>query len=137
MFHFFTEKPIPLKLAPKQKWYQRMFSRQPSTGWEAGRDLTQVKAELNNLLLAQPNRIVIIIDNISRLYDHEIKQVLQIVKSIGNFSHTSYLLALDKDRVVDALTISMVAAVKNYWKKSCNYLSIFQPFRRRISSPHL
>src|SRR5262249_23516853 len=49
------------------------------------------------------HKIIIIMDNISRLYPFEIKQIFQIVKSIGNFVYTSYLLALDKNQVIRAI----------------------------------
>ncbi len=100
---FFSEKPIPKILQPKRGWYQRLFSQPDQSGWESGRDLTQIKAELNDLLRLEKCRIIIIIDNISRLYDVEIKQIFQIVKSMGNYVNTSYLLAMDKDRVISAL----------------------------------
>jgi len=71
--------------------------------WESGRDLTLVKAELNELLRRQKRKIIIIIDNISRLYPQEIRQIFQIVKSMGDYANTVYLLALDKRQVVRAL----------------------------------
>ncbi len=102
---FFSEKPVPKSMQAKRSLWQKLTFQHPEDihGWESGRDLTQVKAELNNLLRQEKCRIVIIIDNISRLYDYEIKQIFQIVKSMGDYVNTSYLLALDKDHVVNAI----------------------------------
>lgn len=102
---FFSEKPIPKSMQAKRSWSDILTFKHPeeNQGWESGRDLTQVKAELNDLLRKEKCRIIIIIDNISRLYDYEIKQIFQIVKSMGDYSNTSYLLALDKAVVVNAI----------------------------------
>jgi len=100
---FFTHKPVPRALRSKLSWRQKWRNRDDAYGWESGRDLTQVKAELNDLLRKQPHKIIVIIDNISRLYDEEIKQMFQIVKSMGDYANTVYLLALDKDQVVSAI----------------------------------
>lgn len=100
---FFTHKPVPKALRPKQNWFTQWRNREDAYGWESGRDLTMVKAELNEQLRKQPHKIIIIIDNISRLYDEEIKQMFQIVKSMGDYANTTYLLALDKDQVVSAI----------------------------------
>lgn len=104
---FFTNKPIPRALRLKQSWFTRIFhpflAKENAYAWESGRDLTQVKAELNELLLQQKHKIIIIIDNISRIESSEIKQIFQIVKSMGDYHNTAYLLSLDKDPVLDAL----------------------------------
>src|SRR5262249_47099650 len=54
-------------------------------------------------LRLQKRKIIIIIDNISRLYDYEIKQIFQIVKSMGDYANTAYVLAFDKEYVVHAI----------------------------------
>lgn len=101
---FFTQKPIPKPLRTKRSFMDNLFKeREEVYAWESGRDLTLVKAELNELLRKQKHKIIIIIDNISRLYDYEIKQIFQIVKSMGDYSNTAYLLAFDKENVVKAI----------------------------------
>jgi predicted KAP-like P-loop ATPase len=76
---------------------------QETFGWESGRDLTQVKAELNALLRQQKHKIIIIIDNIMRLENVEIKQIFQIVKSMGDYVNTVYMLALDKSQIINSI----------------------------------
>ncbi len=100
---FFTHQPVPKAFRPKQNWLKRWLNREDAYGWESGRDLTMVKAELNELLRKQPQKLIIMVDNISRLYDQEIKQMFQIVKSMGDFANTIYLLALDKNQVISAI----------------------------------
>src|SRR5207249_8648246 len=95
--------PKPLR-TKRSFWDKLTFRhREEVFAWESGRDLTAVKAELNELLRQQKHKIIIIIDNISRLYDYEIKQIFQIVKSMGDYANTAYLLAFDKDQVIRAL----------------------------------
>ena len=102
---FFTQKPVPRALRTKRSLWQKITSkeREDIYAWESGRDLTLVKAELNELLRKQKRKIIIIIDNISRLYPKEIRQIFQIVKSMGDYANTVYLLAFDKPQVVRAL----------------------------------
>ena len=100
---FFTHKPVPHALRRKHSVFNLLHKEQDIHGWESGRDLTLVKAELNQLLRQQKHKIIIIIDNISRLYDFEIKQIFQIVKSMGDYSNTAYLLAFDKEHVIQAI----------------------------------
>lgn len=104
---FFTHQPVPKALRPKHNWFDKLFKKNiihdETFGWESGHDLTQVKAELNRLLGLQKRKLIIMIDNISRLAPEEISQMFQIVKSIGNFSNTVYVLALDKTEVLKTI----------------------------------
>lgn len=101
---FFTHKPIPKPLRKKHHWFHAAEKEETDgLAWESGRDLTTVKAELNLLLAQQKHKIIIIIDNISRLFDYEIKQIFQIVKSMGDYANTIYLLAFDKHQVAQAI----------------------------------
>lgn len=76
-----------------------------SKGWGElkANDLSTTKAELNKLLSEQPHKIIVVVDDIDRLNNTEIRQVFQLVKSLGDFSNTIYLLAFDKNVVIKAL----------------------------------
>lgn len=102
---FFTHKPVPRSLRTNRSLIEKLTfqGREEVYAWESGRDLTLIKAELNELLRKQKHKIIIIIDNISRLHDDEIKQIFQIVKSMGDYANTTYLLAFDKEQVVRAI----------------------------------
>ena len=79
-------------------------SKKQIAGWESGRDLTHIKAELNHVLSKQKHKFIIFIDNISRLESNEINQIFQITKSIGDYANTIYVLAMDKDHVAHAMS---------------------------------
>jgi len=116
---FFTHQPVPRSLRTKRSFFEKLTfkGREEVYAWESGRDLTLIKAELNELLRQQKHKIIIIIDNISRLYDYEIKQIFQIVKSMGDYANTAYLLALDKEYVVRAINIVDGAGGEEYVEK--------------------
>lgn len=116
---YFTQKPVPKPLRTKRSWWEKLtFQHQEEIyAWESGQDLTLIKAELNELLRQQKHKIIIIIDNISRLYSDEIKQIFQIVKSMGDYANTTYLLAFDKEQVVDALNHLEVHGGEEYVEK--------------------
>ena len=105
---FFTHKPVPKALRMKRSLKSRLLKSKNKAekeiyGWESGKDLSAVKAELNALLRKQKHKIVILIDNISRIEDHEVKQIFQIVKSMGDYANTVYLLSLDKKLTINAI----------------------------------
>lgn len=74
-------------------------------GWgEAkSKDLETLKKELNAFLDKQKNKIIIVIDDIDRLSDVEIRHTFQLIKSVGDFHNTIYVLAFDKNVVSKAL----------------------------------
>lgn len=49
------------------------------------------------------NKVIIIIDDIDRLSDNEIKQIMMLVKSLADFPKVVYILSFDKDAVVGSL----------------------------------
>ncbi len=104
---FFTHQPVPHALRTKKSWISKLLhpfmKKEETYAWESGRDLTQVKAELNELLTKQKRKFIIVIDNISRIENTEIKQIFQIVKSMGDYINTVYLLSIDKDHITRAL----------------------------------
>lgn len=67
------------------------------------KDLQETRRELNNLLRKQDRKIIIIIDDIDRLTSVEIRQTFQLVKMLGDFPNTVYVLAFSKEVVVRAL----------------------------------
>jgi len=66
-------------------------------------DLNAIRTELNELLRKQPHKIIIVIDDIDRLNNTEIRQIFQLIKSLGDFPNTIYLLAFDKNVIINAL----------------------------------
>ncbi|HSW68725.1 MAG TPA: P-loop NTPase fold protein [Gammaproteobacteria bacterium] len=104
---FFTHKPVPRAFRPKHSVIKKMIkphaTKEEAFGWESGRDLTHVKAELNEILSQQKHKIIIFIDNIAQIEDGEIKQIFQIVKSMGDYANTVYVLSMDKKHIIHAM----------------------------------
>jgi len=72
-------------------------------GKSKSEDLASLKNELANILRKQHRKIIVVIDDIDRLNLVEIRQIFQLVKCLGDFPNTVYLLAFDKGVVTGAL----------------------------------
>ncbi len=72
--------------------------------WEsASKDLNGLRQEINQWLEELSCKILIVIDDIDRLNSIEIRQIFQLVKALGDFPNTIYLLAFDKHVVIESL----------------------------------
>lgn len=67
------------------------------------KDIERLKNDIAELLSKQKQRILIVIDDIDRLTAEEIRQLFRVVKAVGDFPNITYLLAFDREVVVDAL----------------------------------
>jgi len=67
------------------------------------KDLNGLKRQINGFIKELGQKIIIVIDDIDRLNNIEIRQVFQLVKSLGDFPNTIYLLSFDKKVVINAL----------------------------------
>jgi len=101
----------PLTLVPTvgptagilSKVFKNIGSATKNWGNLKSNDLSAIRAELNDLLAKQPHKIIVVIDDIDRLNNTEIRQIFQLIKSLGDFPNTIYLLAFDRDVVKNAL----------------------------------
>ena len=66
-------------------------------------DISTTRNELNEILTELPYKIIIVIDDIDRLNNTEIRQIFQLVKALADFPNTVYLLAFDKEVILRAL----------------------------------
>ena len=66
------------------------------------KDLVATRKSLDDYLKKQKRKIVIIIDDIDRLNSTEIRQIFQLVKLLGDFPNTIYLLAFDREVIVES-----------------------------------
>jgi predicted KAP-like P-loop ATPase len=87
------------------------------TGEESSKNLSAVKNELNILLRNIDTKIIIVIDDIDRLNNTEIRQIFQLVKSLADFPNTIYLLSFDKDVIINALKKVQEGSGKDYLEK--------------------
>lgn len=67
------------------------------------KDILKLKEYVINLLVKQARRILVVIDDIDRLNNEQIRQVFQLITSVAKFPNTVYLLVFDKEIVVKAL----------------------------------
>ena len=101
----------PLACGTQYGWITTIFSgilkffgkSLTSWGYLKSSDLNSIKSDLNQLLDSHERKIIIVIDDIDRLSDKEIRQTFQLVKSLGDFHNTMYILAFDKKVAVSAL----------------------------------
>lgn len=67
------------------------------------KDLTKLRAQLEDALRKLARKIVVVVDDIDRLTADEIRQMFGVVKAVASFPNTIYLLAFDREVVVKAL----------------------------------
>ena len=80
-------------------------------------DLESLKDNINNELTNFDKKIIIVIDDIDRLCDDEIREIFQLVKSIADFKNTIYILSYDREIVTKALDKSQQDRGEEYLEK--------------------
>lgn len=68
---------------------------------EDNKKIYKLKEEINDFLNDYEGKILVIIDEIDRLENQEIKEIFQLVRAVGDFNNIIYLLSFDKKRVYD------------------------------------
>ncbi len=121
-------EPLGLIPEPSVAIFGKAFSF--SLGWAGkiskkigesyDKDLSTIKKEIEEQLHKLDKKILIIIDDIDRLNNTEIKQIFQLIKSLGNFSNTIYLSSMDKDVIVNALAEVQHGDGNEYLEKIIN-----------------
>lgn len=67
------------------------------------RDVLKQKNQVIQLLSAQSNRVLVVLDDIDRLNNEQIRYIFQLITSVARFPNMTYLLVFDKEIVVEAL----------------------------------
>jgi len=67
-------------------------------------DISKIKSEIVKALKNQKQKIIIVIDDIDRLSNEQIRMIFQLVNSVAGFPNMIYLLSFDKDVVARALS---------------------------------
>ena len=65
--------------------------------------LLSLKNKISDDFKKLKKKVIIIIDDIDRLSDDEVKQIMMLVKSLADFPYVVYILSFDKDAVVGSL----------------------------------
>lgn len=80
-------------------------------------DLETLKSNINQELEDLDKKILIVIDDIDRLCDEEIREMFQLVKSIADFKNTIYILSYDREIVTKALDKTQQDKGEEYLEK--------------------
>ena len=80
-------------------------------------DLETLKSNINQELEDLDKKLLIVIDDIDRLCDEEIREMFQLVKSIADFKNTIYILSYDREIVIKALDKSQQDKGEEYLEK--------------------
>jgi hypothetical protein len=83
--------------------------------------LDKLKKDISNGLKKYKHKIIIIIDDIDRLYSKEIIEVFQLVRSLADFPNVVYLLSFDRDIVVKSLEKAQCGNGSEYLEKIIHY----------------
>ena len=67
------------------------------------KDLDTAKNKLNTILRNEKRKIVVLIDDIDRLTNPQIRDIFQLVKQVGDLPYITYILAMDREVVRRAL----------------------------------
>lgn len=84
------------------------------------KNLEDTKRLIEEHLAELDKKILIIIDDIDRLNNIEIRQIFQMIKVLGNFPNTIYLSSMDKEVVIEALSEVQKGDGSEYLEKIIN-----------------
>lgn len=80
-------------------------------------DLETIKEKIDTELEKLSKKLLIVIDDIDRLCDDEIREMFQLVKAIADFKNTIYILSYDREIVTKALDKSQQDKGEEYLEK--------------------
>lgn len=89
-------------IAAASKWGLSLLGKKLQKGLD-NRDVLKQKDQVVQLLKEQSNRILVVLDDIDRLSNEQIRYIFQLITSVARFPNTTYLLVFDKEIVVEAL----------------------------------
>lgn len=81
------------------------------------KELSELKNEIDNILIDSKVKLYITIDDIDRLTPNEITNIFQLIKLNGNFANTIFILAYDQNVVQTALQNQFGENGKKYIEK--------------------
>lgn len=94
--------------------------------------LTLLKNKINKTLNDNKIKLIISIDDFDRLSQDEIRLMFQVVKVLGDFNNTVYILLLDKDVVIDSLKNVQGGNGEHYLKKIIQVPISLPPIRTDV-----
>lgn len=94
--------------------------------------LYQLKFKISETLKKENIKLIISIDDFDRLSQEEIRLMFQVVKVLGDFNNTVYLLSFDKDVVVVSLKDVQGGDGDDYLKKIIQVPITLPPIRKNV-----
>lgn len=80
-------------------------------------DLNDEKKRINEMMVSFPRKIIVVIDDLDRLHNEEVLEVLRLIRNTANFGNVTYIVAYDRQYVESAIqTINLNTSV-NYLDK--------------------
>ena len=67
-------------------------------------ELNEIRDRLEKALRKIKGKIIVVIDDIDRLHNTQIRDIFQLVKQVGNLPNITYIMVMDKEVVVRALS---------------------------------
>ena len=83
----------------------------------ANQDLNGLREQLNKGFLELNRQVVILIDDVDRLNQDEIRQIFRLIKLNADFPNTIYLIAADRRVLVESLKSTQGIAGQDYLEK--------------------
>ena len=79
--------------------------------------LDDEKAKINEMMKDLPRKVIIIIDDLDRLHNDEVIEVLRLIRNTANFRNVIYLVAYDRQYVEHSIKALNEGSYKNYLDK--------------------
>src|SRR5690606_30653251 len=81
------------------------------------RDLDDEKRKINDMMNNLSRKVIMIIDDLDRLHNDEVIEVLRLISNTANFSNIVYIVAYDKEYVEHSIKKLNERTYKNYLDK--------------------
>lgn len=95
----------------------KLFGKHMEESAKRNCDIQAVKRKIISKLKKQKQKIIVVIDDIDRLNNSQIRAIFQLVNSLAGFPNMIYLLAFDREIVVRALQEEQKCDGEEYLEK--------------------
>jgi hypothetical protein len=95
--------------------------------WTGSDSVSKRYGEINKAIAHTGRRIVVLIDDMDRLSGKEIMEVFRLIRNTANFSNTFFVVGMDQQYMVDALTNAKEFANEGAYMKKIFQLNLTLP----------
>lgn len=118
---------------PGSKAVAKIIQQQIKTSYKKKANLDSTKKALEKALKEVKKKIVIVIDDIDRLTNTQIRDIFQLVKSVGELPYIIYVLAMDREIVERALTEVHQTDGSRYLEKIIQNITTLRDVNRLVN----